>query len=353
MSGEPTTPVLPKGLPEDWVQTRELPCPACTYNLKMLRSPRCPECGRTFRWQQLLQVRCPRCDEALHECDANACPACRLSLNWRALLDSADQYDYQQYEYSPRPIRAALWTWLSAVRPVRFWRRISLEMPPFVPRLTRLWWAAVVLSLVGMIMLLIPANIRWSIWRRSGLGDAFCLLAPLYVLPIATGLALPRFTPTLARCRVRRDQLLRCIAYSASGLAWLGLLFGFLAVIGFVVTMAGRTGLGTGSPMMFDPYVAFGVLIGRWHLRWLAAGDFWFWFNAVILFLWVWFGLLWWWAFLYVCLRGFLRLDRINAWALLISTQAIALIILAIASQATYVGQVATSRIMRMLGIPY
>jgi hypothetical protein len=224
-------------------------------------------------------------------------------------------------------------------------------MPPAVPRLTRLRRAAVVVSLIGMIMLLIPANLRWSLRRQMGLGDAFCLLAPLYVLPLVTALALPRFTPTLARCRVRRDQLLRCLAYAASGLAWLGMLLAVMAVIGVAITIGRRAGLGTGSPVMFDPDIVFHDLLRRWRVGWVVYGFFWF--NATILLLWLWFGLIWWWVFLYVSLRRFLRLDRVNAWALLISTQAIGLVTLAIALQATHVGQVATSRVMRILGIPY
>ena len=52
---------LPAGLPVDWHLDRDLPCPQCRYNLRMLRDPRCPECGTKLRWQQVLFVVCPRC----------------------------------------------------------------------------------------------------------------------------------------------------------------------------------------------------------------------------------------------------------------------------------------------------
>lgn len=352
MSGEPATPVLPQRLPEDWVQPRDLPCPACRYNLKMLRAPRCPECGLVFRWQQLLQVHCPRCDEPLYACDADACPVCRLPLNWRALLDSARVYDSRLYEYAPHPIRAAVRTWLAAARPNRFWKRIPLEMPPMAMRLRRLRGAAVGVSLIGMIMLLIPANMRWSLWRPFGLGDPFCLLAPLYVLPLATGFALPRFTPTLARCRVRGEQLLRCLAYGTSGLAWLGVLYGVLAVAGLAITFGRGPGPGR-WPVAFHPYLAIESLLGTnaWRPLWFGYGFFWL--NAAVVLAWLWFGLIWWWAFLYVGLRRFLRLDRGNAWALLLSTQAIGLVALAVALQFTGLGQYATARVMQILGYPF
>lgn len=43
----------PPGLPDDWSLDLDLPCPRCRYNLRHLRTPRCPECGTVFRWQSL------------------------------------------------------------------------------------------------------------------------------------------------------------------------------------------------------------------------------------------------------------------------------------------------------------
>ncbi len=80
-----TTPVLPVGLGDEWLQARDLHCPECEYNLRMLHMPRCPECGLIFRWQALLLVHCPRCNESLFATDGDHCPRCDLALNWGAI----------------------------------------------------------------------------------------------------------------------------------------------------------------------------------------------------------------------------------------------------------------------------
>jgi hypothetical protein len=46
--------LAPDGSP-DWSRLdRELHCPLCTYNLRGLPSPRCPECGHRFDWLDIL-----------------------------------------------------------------------------------------------------------------------------------------------------------------------------------------------------------------------------------------------------------------------------------------------------------
>ena len=143
-------PSLPDGLPDDWVFDRDLPCPNCRYNLRMLSTPRCPECGIVFRWQTLLHVSCPRCAESLEVVDADECPRCHLALDWKRLFDQVDPSQFKQFEYTQRPKRAAIRTWFAALRPRRFWKDIRLESPPAVRRLR--WLLAVAITIHALSM---------------------------------------------------------------------------------------------------------------------------------------------------------------------------------------------------------
>lgn len=326
VTGEPLTPLLPAGLPEDWVQPRDVPCPTCQYNLRMLHTPRCPECGSVFRWQQLLRVCCPRCGEPLFETDGPRCPRCDLILSWPALLDSAPPLDRGLYEYSARPVRAALWTWLAALNPWSFWRRIVLEMPPVVGRLRRLQFGAWGTAVVGAGLLTALAS---SIRGATLGGDALGPLVMALMLPLTTSLALPRFTPTLARFRIRADQLLRCMAYASSGTFWLGVCFLGGFAFGSIANhpLVARS-LGIRLPIAFFPdYTLFELVTRRpafmlFFDPWLKG------FNLALMSAWAFFGLAWWGVLLYVALRRYLRLDRRNALALFLSTQAIGVLLL-------------------------
>ena len=316
-------PTLPDGVPDDWALDRDLHCPRCGYNLRMLRLPRCPECGAVYRWQRLLAVVCPRCGDDLADVDEADCPCCALPLDWATLFTQADATYLQNYEHSTTPIRAAVMTWIRALRPRHFWTRIKLEHTPVVPRLNRLRRAGAALCIVG---LLLPFLLRLTGPGGSALDLFVFLWAMAFVLPITTALALPYFTPTLARFRIRRDQLLRCCAYASAGWAWFGVL---LATASALVVLVNRFWWGPGLWRTPHLYFEVGVFsrIVHTHAWW------WWWgsakvFNLVLATALVALCLLWWWRFLYAGLRHYLRLDRPSAWALLISTQIIGLILL-------------------------
>lgn len=328
MSAVSPTPTLPAGLPEDWVQKRDVACPKCSYNLRMLHAPRCPECGLVFRWQQLLLVQCPRCNEDLYTIEGSHCPRCKLDLKWDALLDSASCQDRKLYEYSSRPARAALRTWVIALNPWGFWKRIPLESPPVVGRLRWLRRVAVGVCLLGLGLA------AWLAWQSCGfyyLARQFSSFALALTLPLVTAIGLPRFTPTLVRFRIRRDQLLRCLAYASSGLFWIGMCFvlGFVFAVVVNILMPVRLWRGgTTNRVWFDLDELVELVCDPIYGGW---GDpFSDWFNLLLGIVLVLFSSLWWWAFLYVSLRRYLRLDRANAWALLLSTQLIGMILLAI-----------------------
>ncbi|HUU95399.1 MAG TPA: zinc ribbon domain-containing protein [Phycisphaerae bacterium] len=316
------SPVLPAGLPEDWVFERDLPCPQCRYNLRMLHLPRCPECGTIFRWQALVHIVCPRCGQSLREIDQAVCPRCALALAWERLLGEAPLGKRELYEYSDRPFRAAMRTWVAVLLPRRFWKAIPIELTPAIDRLLRLRRIATVFCVAGLLSLLSTA-----LFTRRGFGAWLTTCAIAFGLPALTALMLPRFTPTLARFNVRRDQLLRCLAYGSIGRGWVGLLFVAASIWGHV-----RSGL------VPPPWWRAGVIYFDlfWFLesasRWLFTSRWWRDYELLIItvvgVLFLWLALAWWWRFLYVSLRHYLRLDPISAVALFLSTQVIALLAL-------------------------
>jgi hypothetical protein len=305
----------------------------------MLRAPRCPECGLIFRWQALLDVSCPRCAEPLGKVDQDTCPRCQLRLEWPALLDAAAALDRSLYEYSDRPARAALRTWFAALNPWRFWKRIPLESPPAVSRLRRLRGAAMAICLVSFALVsgLRLQRQAWFLSRAAPL-DIFYFMLPqvtpfalAFTLPLVTLVGLPRFTPTLLSFRVRREQLLRCFCYAGTGLFWIGAVYCVAFAAGFLVNLLwppAKT-----APLYPDCGMFFDYLpdSGFWAWRswaWSPATLPLLSFNVLLSCTLIFFGLAWWWVFLYLSLRRYLRLDRSNTWVLFLSTQLIGLLLM-------------------------
>ena len=337
-------PVLPPGIPEDWRLDVDLSCPACRYNLRALRMPRCPECGGVFRWQALLGLCCPRCGERLGAVDGDACPVCSVPLNWQLLLESAQpRHADQTYEYQDRPLRAMLGTWWTVRRPRRFWERIPIELPPNVHRLR--WYLGVALAL-GLLTVFGPLAVAWFQYSQSGQLTlvrllynslwgwlAVCAIGTL--LPVLTMAGLPFFAPTMTRFRIRRDQLLRCAAYGCTPLIWAAFVMTFGAVLielsfrlaRLVTAPPGLAPVGW-WPQLFDIDWLLACLAGGGRWLGLEVYDLPYWLNLLVVVLLAHGGVLWCWRFTYVALRGYLRLDRRNAWALLLSTQTIGVLAL-------------------------
>ncbi len=304
-------PSLPAGLPDDWLLDRDLPCPSCQYNLRMLSTPRCPECGTVFRWQAILHVACPRCDEPLGAVDKGTCPRCRLRLNWGLLLREAVPMDGRLYEFSGRPVFAGIRTSLSLLLPRRFWRRLPLESPPMIGRLTRYQRTSWLVGVVGCVIALVAVALRLD-------PLAWIVVWPFALGPwLITRAALPRFTPTLTQFAIRRDQLQRCFAYGSTGLAWIGFVFGLSTLATFLIWGS----LHQVSP--FDLPRTLGYLLGT-SWGWTVPS---FWVITVVGAVYFHATTVWWWRFLYVTLRDYLRLDLTNTLALLISTQVIAILL--------------------------
>jgi len=283
-------PPLPADLPDGWRFDRDLNCPQCRYNLRMLRTPRCPECGLAFRWQAVLRIACPRCGESLARVDAGECPRCRLELDWRRLLGDADPELLKHFEYTNHPLRAAAGLLLSVWNAGRFWSQIGMESAPNIRRLRALrmeCFAVCVLAFNVLVGLLAPAPGR--------LPFALGLTCAFFAVPAVTFVALPLFTPTLAQFRIQPGHVLRYSAYASVGLILFPIEAALLRAVDYLQRL--RT----------PPDLLVGALL-------VVA--------AILLVL----AIAWWLWFLYVALRRYLRLDARNAWALLLSTQAIALL---------------------------
>jgi hypothetical protein len=348
---------LPPGLPAGWQLDRDLPCPACGYNLRMLHTPRCPECGQAFRWQALLHLFCPRCAEDLRQHDGNACPRCALPLDWGRLLLAAPVVLTNSCEYARRPVRAALRTAFAVLRPSHFWRGVWMEGQINLPRLRRMRRVLLLIGLAAFALLAVPdpaliahsSAFGWSGWSgwsghdpwHTAMLEIPLLLLVVSVVPLVTFLTLPRFSPTLARFSIRREHFVRVSAF-----AMLVLLFLAVLLAGFAVTSAllnlSSAPVSAMSPLRqvrcwFDPLPATLDLCSAWRSGWLPWRPGWGqspWTllvpNGALL------GgvallILWWSRFLYAALRDYLRLNRRNALALWLSTQSIGLAALAVA----------------------
>jgi len=362
---EGTTADLPPGLPIDWVFEADLPCPACRYNLRMLRTPRCPECGVRFRWQALLPIACPRCGESLAAYDGSQCPRCALELHWPALLGAADvNLRANYFEYSDRPIRATLRSFWAALRPVRFWKTVPLESPPAVPRLRVVRHALFAPILSG--------TTRPTPWYRmiyavgsvpdsavdllvGGARDYLPLVAIVAVPALTTLVGLPLFVPTLARFQVRREQLLRCLTIELAGALWSAalVLIALLIASAYNVSQQYLGAAKAENRMWFSTDVLLQSVV--YGIRSFGGRGVWATGEALALNGVLFTSL----AFLsgvwqpwntWVCLTRYLRLDRANALALWVSIQLITLLILLIVCVTALAGTSSLNRIFRAIG---
>jgi hypothetical protein len=237
-----------------------------------------------------------------------------------------DPQDLRAFEYAPHPIRAALATWRQALRPKRFWGRQNLEMKPNTRRLRRLL-GFVLFFYIGVCTLTFALHLTS---RGYGLPPAdAAALAFAVCLPLTTAVMLPCFGPTLKRFRIRRDQLLRIVAYGQSGIFWSSVLcLGLVGLVwGFNLYLS-RWGGGTGgrgsvlSAELFVKWIARPVLYRFSGISEAASAT-----SGAVFTL---FQTVWWWPFLWRALRGYLRFEKREALALFVSTQLIGVLIIAI-----------------------
>lgn len=301
----------------------------------MLREPRCPECGVVFRWQALLHIGCPRCGENLSAVDGDSCPRCDLPLAWDRLLTEAPALSRRLFEFSRHPMLRGLLTIFGVLFPRRFWRRIPLEANPNVPRLR--WFRRIVFGAGSLALFAyVAAELFQAVmgglrgWQLVALPYRWSFVLGVFVgMPLLAPLVLRGFTPTLARFRIRRDQMLRCAAYASTGTLWVG------ATLVFVLFADVAIAWSVGIPFaVFSRMIRVVPMAGveewlrprrpprRRAVPWTWSA--WAWRTLPLVFDGFLIALgLWYWVFLYISLRQYLRLDRWNALALIVSTFAI------------------------------
>jgi len=352
-------PVVPKSLPDlpdGWTLDRDLPCGNCGYNLRGRREPTCPECGSTFAWQKLLCVACPRCEAGLSECSAAFCPGCGLELDWARMFSAATPRGRDHFEYAPPGPSSVLRTWLRSLKPTNFWSAYRMEDPSRVARLQRIRRAALWVGIGGLLT--IPLTRFFHALSHVALNagsfrtDAsefiasqalpiasqllkICLYLSLLLLPYALiHFGLPRFTPTLARFRVRPDHFLRISAFSALGVLLLGVLLGGFQIAAELAAL--HLGLGanpvkdrTTGDLLINPVAQLyrrilsdGRLSQAALMQWVGAIGF---CGRVLIGMLV-VILLWQWHFCLAALRSYLRLGLRSAVGLTLSVAAVALI---------------------------
>jgi hypothetical protein len=110
------TPEMPEvtPIPSPAGLRSDLACPFCTYNLRGLVEPRCPECGYAFAWTDLFQ------DRLVHP--------------------------FLFEHHLRRNIWSFLKTLVAGLRPIRFWSTLRPSQRPNTVRLLLYWAFAMTLS---------------------------------------------------------------------------------------------------------------------------------------------------------------------------------------------------------------
>ncbi len=229
--------LLPDGTPNWPAIDFDLLCSRCDYNLRTLTLPRCPECGLTFDWAEAIEST-RRHSDTLFE-----------------------------HAWNVRPIRSWLATTWACLWPTTFWQRVSIHervrVSPLLFFLTSTVIGAIVFLIVASqsvaaILALFIGTIqfspytpqpylvrthyqldrlamhpRWpfSNWLASfdyrfwlvPIGMFFAILGIFVILAV--------LQQTLTRFRIRRDQLLRVVAYAAPAIC----IWGCVMLIAFAI----------------------------------------------------------------------------------------------------------------------
>lgn len=110
----------------DWsVQTEEIHCPLCDYNLRGLTEPRCPECGYQFEWIKL--------------------------------TDPAQRKHPYLFEHHPeRNISSFVQTMIGSLKPRRFWTILHPQQASRPGRMVAYWVLNLLLVLVPSAVMAAP-----------------------------------------------------------------------------------------------------------------------------------------------------------------------------------------------------
>jgi hypothetical protein len=274
--------------------TRDVYCPLCKYNLRLLSQPRCPECGYRFTWSEVLV--------------------------------QLDLHPYLFEHHPEKPVRSCVRTFLAAWCPRRFWSSVRPSQVLDARRLLiyaiagtgallvvftaafaigaavlqakqeiatgRFWWRFTVPALARGVSSgnarTVQANpsfldVLWAVlWGPTFVSDTWsdCVrfFWPLaFVVPvvwaISTLLTLLTLRISMRRARIRPVHMLRCTLYSFDLLAWAAILAVVAAGLPWLMTMnvantnMPSRGYGPGPleyPIVFGVLIC--VLMSAWRL---------------------------------------------------------------------------------------
>lgn len=205
-------------------------------------------------WEAIdFDVRCARCDYDLRSLATPHCPECGLTFNWHDVLSSsARKSDFLfEHHWSVKPFRSWFGSVWHALRPVKFWKQVSIHdrLAPgplwFLLLTSVLWWhglfygSAWVLGTIiqkaswyaiGPYPGAVVQTVQSSLFALAGsVGmnltniaqgafgfDGLMVSGILILILLVTLVVICCLRQTLQRCKVRAVQILRVFAYAAA-----------------------------------------------------------------------------------------------------------------------------------------
>jgi hypothetical protein len=159
-----------KSPPPDWAMVPfAVACARCGQDLRGRSEPVCPKCGLQFDWAEAVpieQLICAQCGYHLYGLTEMRCPECGRPFTWAGALAEYHRRQHFLFEYRwrDRPFRSLVATWFHALRPRRFWKRISLHDPPNVRALV-----AMVVILLAAFFMAMPVSMGATTWGTAQL----------------------------------------------------------------------------------------------------------------------------------------------------------------------------------------
>ncbi len=218
----------------------EVGCARCGQDLRGLTDPACPACNLEFEWTDVVpldELQCLQCGYQLRGLQEPRCPECGERFTWPEILEEVSRRRQPLFEYRWRrtPLRSFARTWLLALRPRSFWRRIDIHQPPAVGALLLMvvagsiatWlilsmglgirsWLAVASNTPVPLRIYLPSDLVIRIGRVLAYLPG-CDFAKTYMLWVAFGLAsLLVFRQSMRKYKVRTVHVVRVWAYSHS-----------------------------------------------------------------------------------------------------------------------------------------
>ncbi|MCK6458045.1 MAG: hypothetical protein L6Q92_16135 [Phycisphaerae bacterium] len=218
--------------PRDGVP-HDIACPLCTYNLRGLTEPRCPECGYRFEWAEVLQT-------------------------WRR------RHPFL-FEHHPDRNLWSFWkTFRAGFKPRTFWRGVQPVQTVHIRRLIRYWLVVNLVFLAIYILnwfILVPLRwVQFQTWSDYAKGGALSLLIVLllegvgmalggtrvllvpFLWPWLVVVGLSVFQQSMRRARVSSRHVIRSAIYGTDALLllWpLGIAFDWASF--FTLAYLGRS----------------------------------------------------------------------------------------------------------------